>query len=305
MPKEPYHIKTIQEFHRLHGLSQPAHPLVSIVDYADLSREYYGDIDRLLLGIYVISLKRGVDKLYYGRQEYDFDEGVLYFMAPNQVLRVNRNLNDAQARSGWLLLIHPDFLWNTHLQKKIREYDFFDYEIHEALFLSDKEEKILNDIVRNIRDEYLANIDAFSKPIILSHIETLLSYSERFYNRQFITREKKHHDLLDQLQKQLEEYFNTEQATLYGLPSVQYLANALHVSPGYLGKMLRLVSGQSTQQLIQQFIIDKAKEKLSTTQLSVSEIAYELGFEHPQSFSKLFKAKITLSPLEFRRGFMA
>src|SRR5690606_21450910 len=220
---------TIQEFHRLHGLSQPAHPLVSIVDYADLSREYYGDIDRLLLGIYVISLKRGVDKLYYGRQEYDFDEGVLYFMAPNQVLRVNRNLNDAQARSGWLLLIHPDFLWNTHLQKKIREYDFFDYEIHEALFLSDKEEKILNDIVRNIRDEYLANIDAFSKPIILSHIETLLSYSERFYNRQFITREKKHHDLLDQLQKQLEEYFNTEQATLYGLPSVQYLANALHV----------------------------------------------------------------------------
>ncbi|HLT42116.1 MAG TPA: helix-turn-helix domain-containing protein, partial [Sphingobacteriaceae bacterium] len=126
---------------------------------------------------------------------------------------------------------------------------------------------------------------------------------ERFYNRQFITREKKHHDLLDQLQKRLEEYFNTEQATLHGLPSVQYLAKALHVSPGYLGKMLRLVSGQSTQQWIQQFIIDKAKEKLSTTHLSVSEIAYDLGFEHPQSFSKLFKAKTNISPLEFRNGF--
>ncbi|GAA4511785.1 helix-turn-helix domain-containing protein [Sphingobacterium thermophilum] len=302
---DPYPVKTIQEFHRLHGLSQPSHPLISVVSYPDLHRDNYGNIDRLLLGIYVISLKRGVNKLYYGQQEYDFDEGVLYFMAPGQMLKVNHSLNDASARSGWLLLIHPDFLWNSHLLKSIKHYDFFEYDVHEALFLSDKEEKILNDIIANIKNEYSANIDAYSKYIILSHIETLLSYSERFYNRQFITREKKHHDLLDKLNHILEDYFKDSSVILKGLPTVQYLAEELHVSPGYLGKMLRMVSGQSTQQHIQHFIIDKAKELLSTTDLTVSEIAYSLGFEHPQSFSKLFKVQTHQTPLQFRKSFMA
>jgi AraC-like DNA-binding protein len=241
--------------------------------------------------------------MFYGQQEYDFDEGVLYFMAPNQILRVNNNPDEALQRSGWLLLIHPDFLWNTSLAKKIRQYDFFDYSVNEALFLSEKEEEILNNIIQNIRHEYHSNIDKFSQSIIISQIETLLNYSERFYQRQFITRKITNHQILGRLEELLTDYFTGDDLATKGLPTVQYIADTLNVSPGYLSGLLKLLTGQSTQQHIHDKLIEKAKEKLSTTGLSVSEIAYELGFEHPQSFSKLFKIKTKFSPLEFRQSF--
>ena len=301
--QKPHNIKTISEFHQFNGLPKPEHPLISIVDYAKLNRQRDEDSTSLIFGYYTISLKRGVSKMFYGQQEYDFDEGVLYFMAPNQVLRVNNNPNDLQQRSGWLLLIHPDFLWNTSLASKIKQYEFFDYSVNEALFLSEKEEDILNDIIRNIRQEYHSNIDKFSQNIIISQLETLLNYSERYYQRQFLTRKITNHQVLDRLEKLLSDYFKNEDLTAKGLPTVQYISEELNVSPSYLSGLLKVLTGQSTQQHIHDKLIEQAKEKLSTTGLSVSEIAYSLGFEHPQSFSKFFKTKAKVSPLEFRQSF--
>lgn len=302
---KPIHIRSISEFHKLNKLPPPGHPLISIVDYAKVAAaKTAGDLQPMIGDYYSISVKRGLSgKMRYGQQEYDFDEGVLYFMAPNQILRVNNNPDEALQRSGWLLLIHPDFLWNTSLAKKIRQYDFFDYSVNEALFLSEKEEEILNNIIQNIRHEYHTNIDQFSQSIIISQIETLLNYSERFYQRQFITRKITNHQILGRLEALLADYFAGDDLATKGLPTVQYIADTLNVSPGYLSGLLKLLTGQSTQQHIHDKLIEKAKEKLSTTGLSVSEIAYELGFEHPQSFSKLFKIKTKCSPLEFRQSF--
>lgn len=296
----PVRIKTISEFHRLRGLPQPEHPLISVVNYADMTPTS----ESAVFDFYSVSVKRGLNgKMFYGQQEYDFDEGVMYFLAPNQVLRVQTDPGSKAERSGWILLIHPDFLWNTPLAKGIKRYEYFDYSVNEALFLSEKEELTLNNIIQNIRQEYHSNIDKFSQSIIISQIETLLNYAERFYQRQFITRKITNHQVLDRLEKLLADYFDSDAVTAKGLPTVQHISDALNVSPGYLSSLLKVLTGQSTQQHIHDKLIEKAKEKLSTTNLSVSEIAYELGFEHPQSFSKLFKTKTQLSPLEFRQSF--
>ncbi len=299
---KPIRINSISEFHQFNGLPAPEHPLISMVDYAKMKRTAGQEDTPVIFGYYTISLKRGVSKMFYGQQEYDFDEGILYFMAPNQLLRPGNSQTHLQ-RSGWFLLIHPDFLWGTPLAKKIGQYEFFDYSVNEALFLSEKEEKTVNNIVENIRQEYHTNIDKFSQDIIISQIETLLNYSERFYQRQFITRKITNHQILDRLEGLLNDYFNDENLISKGLPSVQYVADTLNVSPNYLSGLLKTLTGQSTQQHIHEKLIEKAKEKLSTTELSVSEIAYELGFEHSQSFSKIFKSKTSQSPLEFRASF--
>ena len=199
-------------------------------------------------------------------------------------------------------LVHPDFFWGTSLAKKIKKYEFFGYAVNEALFLSEKEEATINGIIENIRQECDTNIDKFSQDIIVSHIETLLNYSDRYYQRQFITRKVTNTKVLTQMEEILTEYFNNENL-FEGLPTVQYVADKLNVSTKYLSSMSKQLTGLTTQQHIHQKLIEKAKEKLSTTELSVGEIAYELGFEHPQSFSKLFKTKTRQSPLEFRASF--
>lgn len=298
---KPVRIKSISEFHRLRGLPQPEHPLISVVDYGKLEPAP----GSFVFDYYTISLKRGVSKMLYGQQQYDFDNGILFFLAPNQVLRVLNEEEEvvSQERSGWLLLIHPDFIWNTSLAKNISKYEFFDYSVNEALFLSEKEEDIINNIVRNIGQECQTNIDKFSQNIIISQIETLLNYSERFYQRQFITRKISSHESLDRFENVLDEYFKRNDLIDAGLPSVQQLAETLNTSPKYLTTLLKVLTGQSAQQHIHEKLIEKAKERLSTTDLSVSEIAYGLGFEHPQSFSKLFKNKTNQSPMEFREQF--
>lgn len=297
-------IKTISEFHRLRGLSKPEHPLISVVNYAEVQRPVDICETNWVFDFYQISIKRGTNaKLKYGQQEYDFDDGVVFFSSPNQVFRIEPRSNPTTKRSGWILLIHPDFIWNTSLAKTIKQYEFFDYAVNEALFISTKEEKTLNDIIENIKQEYHANIDRFSKKIIISQVESLLNYSDRFYNRQFITREKSNHQVLERLEKILTDYFNSDDLISKGLPTVQYIAETLKSSPKYLSSLLKFLTGQSTQQYIHDKLIEKAKEKLSTTRLSVKEIAYELGFEHSQSFSKLFKSKTKLSPMEFRLSF--
>lgn len=302
--RQPIRLRSISEFHASRELPQPEHPLISVIDFGKIPRTAQIGGNSWVFDFYQISLKKGIDfKMKYGQQAYDFDLGVMGFIAPNQVFRIETEPEAAQKRSGWMLLVHPDFLWNTPLAKTIKNYEYFDYSINEALFLSDKEEKTVNAIIETIRQEYHANIDKFSKQIIVSQIETLLGYSERFYNRQFITREKSSHQILESLEKLLDEYFRNEQLISKGLPTVHDIATKLNVSQKYLGSLLKILTGLSTQQHIHQKLIEVAKERLSLTDLSVSEIAYDLGFEHSQSFSKLFKSKTGQSPLEFRASF--
>lgn len=302
--KKTHQIKTISEFHRFRNLPKPEHPLISVIDYSTIKHTAENNSLSWMLDFYSISLKRTSNaKFKYGHQECDFDEGFMFFMSPGQIFSVVVDEQYQPINSGWLLLVHPDFFWNTSLAQNIRQHDFFNYSVNEALFLSDKEEKTLTGIVENIQQECYANLDKFSKQIIITHIENLLSYSERFYNRQFITREKANHQILERLEKLLDDYFQREDLISNGLPTVQYVAEKLNVSSSYLGSLLRTHTGQNTQQHIHNKLIEKAKEKLSTSNLSVSEIAYELGFEHSQSFSKLFKSKTKQSPLEFRQSF--
>lgn len=298
------HIKSIQEFHQLRGLPKPEHPLISVVDYEAIKHSLKDNETSLVLDFYSIALKRNISgKIVYGQQEYDFDEGIMFFISPGQVFRVEVDAEALAKRTGWILMIHPDFLWNTPLGKQIKQYEFFDYTTHEALFLSEKEELVAMDIIKNIANEYRSNIDQFSQNIIISQLELLLNYAERFYHRQFITRKISNHRLLERLEDLLNDYFSGDSLIEKGLPTVQYIADSLHVSPNYLSGLLKVLTGQSTQQHIHNKLIEKAKEKLSASTLSVSEIAYSLGFEHPQSFSKLFKTKTNLSPLEFRASF--
>ena len=302
--KEVRRLKSIIEFHRSRGVPSPKHPLISVVDYASvqLSAESYAV--NWVYDFYTISLKKKLaSKIRYGHQQYDFDEGTMFFIAPGQVFGIEAPTQEQGTRSGWLLLVHPDLFWNNSLAKSIRQYEFFDYSVHEALFLSEEEEAIIDNLVENIRLEYQQHIDKFSQNIIVSRIETLLNYSQRFYQRQFITRKVTNHKILDRLENILTSYFNDDDLSGKGLPTVQYVTKELNVSASYLSGLLKELTGLSTLQHIQNKIIEKAKEQLSTTDLSVSEIAYGLGFEHPQSFSKMFKAKTSLSPLEFRASF--
>ncbi|MDQ0638408.1 AraC family transcriptional activator of pobA [Pedobacter sp. W3I1] len=295
--------KTISEFHKFRGLPKPEHPLISVINLADVKNVPEGE-NSILLDFYSIALKRNFGaKIRYGQQEYDFDEGIMFFISPGQVFRIEVEKDTPLNQSGWMLLIHPDFLWNTSLSKTIKKCEFFDYSVHEALFLSDKEENTISAIMHNIQHEYHSNIDKFSQNVILAQLELLLTYSDRFYNRQFLTRRISNNTVLKKLEDILTEYFENETMVKNGLPTVQYVAETLNMSPNYLTGLLKVLTGQSTQQHIHNKLIERAKEKLSVTGLSVSEIAYELGFEHPQSFSKLFKSKTKLSPLEFRESF--
>lgn len=299
------HFKTISEFHEFLNLPKPQHPLISVLDVATVPHLHGDDPINMVLDFYSLSVKRMNNvKATYGQEPFDFNEGIMSFMSPKQVFSIAvDNKAEEVKKSGWVIYIHPDFIWNTSLAKTVKGYDFWDYSLNESLFLSAKEEAIVNNIIQNILQEYNSNIDKFSKQIIISHIETLLNYSERFYNRQFITREKAAHQVLDRLEEILTDYFDSDNLISKGLPTVQFISQVLNVSAKYLGHMLKVLTGQNAQQHIHQKLIEKAKERLSTTDLSISEIAYELGFEHLQSFSKLFKAKTNLSPLEFRRSF--
>jgi len=299
------HFKTISEFHAFRNLPKPQHPLISVIDVGTVTHLDDDEPINLILDFYAISVKRMRNvKVKYGQHPFDFNEGIMSFMSPNQVFSIAVNNKDEEVeKSGWVIYIHPDFIWNTPLAKIIKQYDFWDYSLNEALFLSEKEEVIILAIIQNIRQEYHSNIDKFSKSIIISHIEALLNYADRYYHRQFITREKANHNILERLEKLLTDHFNSDDLISKGLPTVGYLAQSLNISPKYLSSMLKVLTGQNTQQHIHEKLIEKAKEKLSTTDLSISEIAYELGFEHLQSFSKLFKIKTKQSPLEFRASF--
>jgi AraC family transcriptional regulator, transcriptional activator of pobA len=296
----PYKFNSISDLHRVLGLPKPLHPLVSLVDNTTIAISKEDIPTSFLLNFYKISYKTGLrGKIKYGQNYYDFDEGGLVFTSPNQILATT----DDTEYKGHTLLIHPDFIRNYPLGKNIRNYGFFSYAVHEALHLSDKEKQIIISIFRNIEDELQSSVDEFSQDVIISQIELLLSYSNRFYKRQFITRKAAAHDLLEKLETLLDDYFNRETALVKGLPTVQFLSEQLNMSPKYLSDMLRSLTGQNAQQHIHNKLIEKAKEILSASNLTVAEVAYQLGFEHPQSFSKLFKSKTKLTPIEFKQSF--
>ncbi|MEY8759084.1 helix-turn-helix domain-containing protein [Chryseobacterium tongliaoense] len=294
----PYNYNSLSELHRLLGLPKPMHPLISFFDNTNKKIDYSNIAGLRTSAFYKISYKSNLSgQLKYGQHYYDFDEGGLFFVSPNQVTADSDNNGD---HSGYTLLIHPDFLMTYPLAKKIKQYGFFAYSADEALHLSEKEKLTVISIFKNIEDELQNRIDDFSQDVIISQIETLLNYSNRFYKRQFITRKAVNHNLLQKMEELLEEIFKDENLPTQGIPTVQHLSESLNLSPSYLSDMLRSLTGQNAQQHIQNKIIEKAKEKLSTSNLSISEIAYELGFEYSQSFSRLFKTKTNQSPLEFR-----
>ncbi|WP_320973875.1 helix-turn-helix transcriptional regulator [Dysgonomonas capnocytophagoides] len=299
---KPYHIKSITEYHNLLGIPKPKHPLIGLINHEDI--QYYDD-EKLMnktYEFYTISRKINFSgTMKYGQHYYDFQEGVMVFHGPKQVI-VSELTDDAKLK-GWTLLIHPDFIRTYSLSEKIKQFGFFSYSMNEALHLSEEEADTIEEVMDTIRKEYNSGIDNYSQDILILQVELLLNYCNRFYNRQFITRKSVNSDLLVKFEKLLSDYFENGELAVNGIPSVHHFSNELNMSANYLSDMLRSLTGQSTQQHIHDKLIDKAKEILTTTNLTVGEIAYDLGFEYPQSFSKLFKSKTNLTPLEYRQSF--
>ncbi|MFC4162604.1 helix-turn-helix domain-containing protein [Epilithonimonas zeae] len=297
----PIKVNSISQLHEMLNFAKPVHPLISINDNANMVVDENLLNQHFLFNFYKISYKKTLKgKIGYGQGYYDFDEGGMVFTAPNQLISTT---SDDMEYEGLTMLIHPDFLRNYSLGTRIKSLGFFSYAANEALFLSDKEKQTIFSVFDNIKEELNNTIDDFSQDVIISHIEVLLNYSNRFYKRQFITRKAVNNDLLSKIEELLNVYFEKEQGLNKGLPTVDYLATELSLSSRYLSDMLRSLTGQNAQQLIHEKLIEKAKDYLTTTQLSVAEIAYQLGFEHPQSFNKLFKNKTNQTPVQFKQGF--
>ena len=294
-------INSISDIHKLLSISKPKHPSVSVVNSADAVFTKSNIWEKFVLNFYCIAMKKHCTaKMRYGQQYYDFDDGIMTFTAPGQVMSLDFE-NDV-ASEGYMLFFHPDFIQGHPLAKQIKNYGFFSYAVNEGLHLSQTEEKIIENILVGIHHEYKV-IDMHTQNVVISQIDLLLNYSIRFYERQFITRKNHSNDLLVRFEDILNKHFDTEKLESIDVILVNDIANKLNVSPNYLSDILKMLTGLSTQQHIQNRIIEKAKEILSLTNLSVAEIAYILGFERPQSLNKLFKNKTNLSPLEYRRSF--
>lgn len=293
---------SISESHKAFGLPAPQHPLISLIHFnkdnpfnAEMAPVYN------LLSFYKITfITRNKGRLKYGRSFYDYNEGSMLFLAPNQLVGSTDYNSETYC---YLLLIHPDFLLGHPIAGKIKQYSYFSYSSNEALHVSDPEKEIILSVFRIMEQELNSRVDEFSQEVVVAQIELLLSYVNRFYKRQFITRKVVNNDVLQKTETILDHYLNDQESMHQGLPTVQYLSDQLNISPGYLSDVLRSVIGKNTQQYIREKVTEKAKERLISTELTVAEIAYELGFEHPQSFSKMFRVQTGLSPVEFRNSF--
>ncbi|NML65183.1 helix-turn-helix transcriptional regulator [Hymenobacter sp. RP-2-7] len=298
----PLRFASLAEAHRAFGLPQPRHPLISLLTSADVPTQALSASHTHVLSFYKIAYKpRLGGQLTYGQGHYDFDAGGLLFAAPGQLIG-GRPDSEPGACSQVTLLIHPDFVASYPLAQKMRHYGFFTYATHEALHVSESEKQLLLALLRTMKAELAGRLDEFSQDVVVAQLELLLTYANRFYKRQFLTRKAVHSDLLRRLEEELADCFRPDYLHQHGLPTVQDLAQRLHVSPSYLSDMLRTLTGQSAQQHIHDKLIEQAKEQLAATNMTVSEVAYALGFEHPQSFSRFFKTKTALSPLAFRQS---
>ena len=301
--KEIIKLNTISETHHFLGLEKPKHPLISVLRIGNLIKDFKVDNVKYALNLYQVSLKDNCPFtiVNYGRNSYDYQEGTMVFTAPNQVLEFTKEAV-ADVDKGWTLVFHPDLIRKSELGKKIENYSFFAYASNEALHLSDEERKTVTEIVEKIEKEFSNNIDAHSQTLIISNLELLLNYCVRFYDRQFYTRTNLNQDITSKFEQLLLDYYKQGKQLELGIPSVQYCGEAMNMSPKYLSDLLRKETGQSTQDHIHQYIIEKAKNRLLNSNESASEIAYALGFEYPQYFSKIFKKKTTMSPNKFRQS---
>lgn len=298
--QEIIHIETLSEMHQVFGLEKPKHPLVSVIRFkdAEISPEYHNV--RCAFGMFCITQKNGAEgSMGYGRNSYDFQEGSMVFVKPGQVLRYEGHESKADD-PGWALLFHPDLIRKSELGRSIDHYSFFSYDITEALHLSEEEKQTLNGLVAKIEKEYGQNIDRHSQKLIISNIELLLDYCTRYYDRQFYTRTNLNKDVLTKFEQLLKDYYSNGNQLNMGVPSVDYCGKELNMSPKYLSDLLKKETGKSTKVHIDDFLMNMAKTRLLRTTESVSEIAYDLGYEYSQHFSKIFKNKTGISPSEYR-----
>lgn len=293
-------INNISEVHDYFGFEKPKHPLVSVLPIDERMTKFeYGDF-KYAFSFYQISLKSGIKgNLSYGRNSYDFTEGTVTFIKPNQIIKVE-NSEDYQGGSGWTLIFHPDLLRKSELGRTIENYSFFNYEVQEALHLSDDEKKLITELAHKIEQEYQHLIDKHSQNLIIANIELLLKYCQRYYDRQFYTRTNLNKDIISKFEQIMRDYYQSEKPQELGVLSVKYCAQKLSMSSNYFGDLIKNETGRSAKEHIQDYLIEKAKTKILGTNESVSEIAYSLGFEYPQSLNKLFKAKTNMTPSQYR-----
>jgi AraC-like DNA-binding protein len=295
-----YKVETIDQLHQIAGLEKPRHPLISVIDYSKVNVEDGPESGSFVCSFYTVNFKKHCSFLY-GRQKFDHKEGALHCTAPEQIITFDRN-EEKVTIEGWGLYFHPELIRNSALGDKMHEYGFFTYGENEALHLSDQEKNTLVTILKQLKNEYHTNIDLYSNELIISNIELLLNYCKRFYGRQFITRTNQNKDIITRFEKFITGYFNSEELKTKGIPSVKYCAEMMNLSPNYFSDLLRSETGKNTQDHIHYYLMEKAKNLLVNSDLSISEIAYELGFEYSQNFSKLFKKKAGVSPSLFRTG---
>lgn len=295
-----YKVETIDQLHEIAGMEKPRHPLISVIDYSKVNVRDVPDSGSYVCSFYTVNYKKHCSFLY-GRQKFDHEEGTLHCTAPEQVITFDRHQEEGSTE-GWGLYFHPELIRNSALGDKINEYGFFKYGVNEALHLSDQEKNTLLSILKQLQKEYHTNIDLYSNELIISNIELLLNYCKRFYGRQFLTRTNQNKDIITRFETFITAYFNSDDLTTKGMPSVKYCAEMMHLSPNYFSDLLKSETGKSTQDHIHHYLLEKAKNLLANSELSISEIAYELGFEYAQNFSKLFKKKTGVSPTLYRAG---
>lgn len=299
--EELYTVDTIAQAHSLLGFSKPKHPLVSIIYMKDIPSNVNFEGIKFSSKLFSIALKDGSEgSLKYGRNTYDFSDGTIIFTKPNQIVHgITRSICEESA--GWVLLFHPDLIRKSELGKTIEHYSFFSYDVNEALHLSEEEQGIVTDIITKIRREYQQRIDKHSQKLIVSNIELLLDYCNRYYDRQFYIRTNINKDYVTKFEHLLKTYYNSNKPLEIGLPTVKYCGKALNMSPNYLSDLLKKETGESAKTHINNFIINLAKNQLLNSTNSISEIAFTLGFEYPQHFSQLFKKHTSISPTEYRQ----
>tara|TARA_B100001939_G_scaffold78050_1_gene66007 strand:- start:239 stop:1147 length:909 start_codon:yes stop_codon:yes gene_type:complete len=299
MKKDIIEIKTITQIHDALGIEKPKHPLISVIPMDQMSGYDYGDYT-YVMDLYQISLKTGITGgITYGRNKYDFEEGTMVFSKPQQAMSYSDN-EQVEGESGWSLLFHPDLIRKSELGKTIDNYSFFSYEANEALHLSEDERKSLTELTEKIEKEYQQNIDQHSQELIIANIDLILRYCTRYYDRQFYTRTNLSKDAETKFKELLKKYFDSGQQLETGVPTVKYCSEEMNMSSHYLSDMLRKESGKSAQEHIYNFLIELAKTRLLNSTETISQVAYGLGFEYPQHFSKLFKSKTNMSPAEYR-----
>lgn len=297
---EIIHLQSIDDLHKLFNLGNSQHPLVTVLDFSKVN-EHLIKNTKITMDFYSIMFKNYCKNNFkYGRKAIDFQDGNLICIAPNQIIEIDNEIEDREDKMGWGLFFHPDLIRSTSLNDHLKNYRYFDYDISEALHLSDKEKNVLFECIQKIQIELRENIDVYSQYIIVSTIELLLNYCSRFYGRQMITRSQTNKTIIAQIEIILAAYFSSAKIKDIGLPSVKFLADNVHLSPSYLSDLLRKETGKNAQEHIHFYLIDEAKNLLLNSEKNVSEIAYDLGFEYPQYFNKLFKKKTGKTPMEYR-----